>query len=881
MPKTDEDRPVYWGLACLLAFSPVVYGGNKPWASLFMVTGIGLLGLIVGFRQLWKGSLSFFRAPEDFFLLLGLAWAAIGLYRPHAVPDGIDSFLVILGCVGCFFLAKTLSSSGWAMDLIRILCWAGNVFVVIGLLQMADLVPHGWWRPPRFMASTFVNHNHFAAYLELLLPFSFLFWIAPPAGEGNFSRFLSVLSSLLIAAGIILSCSRGAWLSLALTGSVVLGGLAFREKNLGWNWRKGVILAFFFALAAGFVASQSAVSARIASFLEISEDSSVQIRQKIWQGTWELVKKNPVLGQGLGTFIYSFPRYRPAGLYMLTNHAHNEYLELVAELGLVGLGIVIGLSLLLAGRMIRLIRSGEEGWKKGLGLAGLVGLGSVALHSLIDFPWRIPAVAFHGSVLAGLVTAVPYRSGSASWPKAPWTVSFFSLKFSRAIAFLLLAGFIVLTGLFFVPSMAANLWAWRGDLEFENKKLEKAIPFYEKATHTAPYRVRYHEQLGKSFVRLAQKTVGRERELYLSRAAEAYRKALALVPHDAMSAYRLGEVLQKKGEFEQADHWLSQAVRQDPHNPLYWKDAGELKLILGKPSEAAVSFRRASELARPYGFFPWIFGDLNQADYFIQRGETALSEGRAEYAQTAFAVARELDSNLRAAQVGLAVSALNAGDREKAEQWMSGIEDPASKARWFAALAQRDLAGGRPEKAQANLEESLKWDASNLLARQLQLILAKKHQEDSHKKEALRRLLALNQSPVFVTGKANRPVLVWEPKQGHYAKGKSLQGSWGLFSRGSIHQALALPPGRIRFQVVAKGSKARGVGPMMKLYWNGRPILTTEVLDEGWFTYDAKTEINAGESILTVAFTNDLKDKVTREDRNLKLARVVASWEPF
>ena len=868
MSKVDENRIGYWGAACLLAFSPAFYGGNRPWAALFVVAGIGILFLFPWLCSPGKAPATFLWTPGDFFLLLGLTWVLFSLFRPSAVPDGVDSFFILLGCAGFFFMGRRFSSSGLAPGLIKILCFAGAAYGLMGLFQMAGFIPHDWWKPAQFMASGFVNHNHFAAYLELLLPFSFLFWIAPFPGEGFFSRSLSILSSLFITVGILLSCSRGAWLSLTVS-SFILGLAALRQKNLAWNWRKMLLPVFFMSIT-GFVIAQPPIRARLSSLLEISEDTSAQMRQKMWQGTWDLVKENPLLGQGAGSFVYSFPRHRPAGLYRLANYAHNEYLQIVAEFGAVGLAITLCLAFFVLVRMFRLSQSGSTPWKKGLGWAGLFSFISVALHSVVDFPWHIPAVAFHASVLAGLVTTVSYEKG-LPFHQLQWNVPKFALP--------LFIGAGVVTSWLFAPLIVADFWAWRGELELQAKRIENSIHFYEKATHLVSYRIKYHKHLAKALTDLATERVGKERDRNFSRAAEEHRKALALVPYDAASAHELGEVLKKMGNFNEADHWLSEAVRNDPRNPLYWKDHGELKLILGQSAAAAHSFQEAALLARPFHFFSSVFGDLDQADYFLNRGQSALSRGLCAYAQTSFSIAEEMNPGDHKAQLGLAISTLNAGDFEKSLYWMSGIEDPVLQARWFAALAERYDAEGKTEKARATVKDSLKLDPSNLLARHLQWILAR--QAGASPEEALHQLLALNRPPVFVEAQARQSALVWEPQKGHYPKGKALQGSWGLFGQGAIHQSLALPPGRIHFQFVAWGSKAKGVGPTMTAYWNGRPILTTEVSSDGWLTYDAKTKINPGESVLTVAFTNDLKDLKTHEDRNLKLAKVVATWEPL
>ncbi|GEM_PF-6503115 len=870
MQTLDEDRLSRWGLLSLLAFSPLVYGGYSVWAAFLVAGGFGALLITKLVRDLWKGSLSWVWAPEDFVLLAGLVWFFIGLKFPAGVPQAFDSFFILLGCAFCFLLARQGARSGRAVSFLIVLQAIAAVFVTVGLMQLLGVLPHDWWRPRQFMASTFVNHNHFAAYLELIFPAGCLVCFAAPLKPVE--RFILAVSSFLVGIGIVLSCSRGSWLSLLIASGFGLAWFAARGKKIRWN-RRSAGMALVSLAVFGFLVSQPPVFSRLLSLLNAQADPSVQMRPAMWRGTWDLIRENPWTGQGVGSFVFDFPRHRPAGLYRLINYAHNDYLQLVAEQGLVGLLIIVAIASLLFRRIVRLVRLSQTPWKQAFGIGGLMGLISLALHSLIDFPWHIPAVAFQASALAGLLTGMVYSGDISELKIFQPSPAVRGILVSLVIAVALAVSWPIGT------LAAADVWAQRAGFEARNGRLQGAVKLYERATHLAPYRMHYFEQWGENLTQLAQTKEGSEREDDLERAAQAYRRALELVPRNARSAHALGEILQTQGHFKEADLWLEKAISEDPQNPLYWKHWAELKLKRGQAPEAADAFRNAAQLAEPFDFFPQLFSPLDDPKTFQRQGEEALAGGQIASAQAAFKVALAFDARQSAAQVGLAVSELRLGNLSNAKALMTPINNLSLRSKWFSAVAQYALEKGKKEEAESALETSLKLDSSNILARQMQFNLSKsKGKRRAREKRA--QLLALNKPPVSVIEQPGKTFLVWEPENGQYSRGGKITEGWALFSNGAIYQSVAVPTGKIHFHVTAKGTKAQRVGPMLGLSWQGRSILNIEVSNPTWTDYEVETEARPGEFLLGIHFTNDLKDEFSGEDRNLKVDKVTISWSP-
>lgn len=876
METPSEKRLSFYSLIFLLFLSPLFYGGHLDWAALSIGAALLALWILRSFFFLRRGEVVFLVSGADFFLVLFLIWTFTALKRPMAPPDAFLAYFQILTAALFFWISRKMVFDEVApVAFVLALSVNGAMLVIIGIFQLLDVLPHGWWKPRSFLASTFVNHNHFAAYLEILAPFSFAVWLAAPLKPRE--RFLAAISSILIAMGVVLSCSRGAWLSL---GAAAIAGISFfhlKRPNLRMNWRSSMA-AIFSAGLFFFLLSRHQVLRRFMSLLEVAHDPSAQMRLGMWEGAWKLAREHWVSGLGLQSFLYAFPAFRPAGLYRLIDYAHNEYLQTVAELGVPGLLLIFCFYFCVLKQAWKLGHLSQTPWKRALGIGGVISLIAFALHSLVDFPWHIPGVGFAWAAIAGLLTGVSFQSDPSPIKKFK-----IRLGFLRPLTLFVFLGVVALPcclyGAPFVSLVRADFAAYQAKLNKHQDRLDLAAEFYRKASRLAGFRAEYWRGLGKVLSARALRDP-RQAPDFLREAEEAYGRALILVPYDAVSMNGLGVIRKSRGHFTEAGESLSESLKLDPNNPVYWKNWAELKHIQGDAESAARGFRKAAELSEPFDFFPSVFGSLNEPETFVGIGHFARSSGHTDFAETAFRIVEEFSPGHEGARAGLAAILLDRGDPTAAATMAAGVKAPGNKAKWFSELARYHWDRGQMEKAAGALAASLRLDGANLLAHHVRFLLAQKHYNGLDAGAELKRLAGLNQSPVFpVKEKSVSYKIVWEPEMGSYSKGKKGYESWGLFSKGAVQQALVLPPGKVRFTVRAKGTKAKGKGPQIRVFWNERLILDTEVSSVVWQDYQAEAWVGPGESLLKLGFTNDLKDTVRREDRNLKIDKVTAVWE--
>ncbi len=883
MPSNSDGRAIAGLLLALLAFIPVVRGGHEDWASLTVTAALTLFlsgDLIYHFFTARSLTLKWRR--QDWFIAGLIAWMVVTLTRPLSPPDAFVACLQIVTAVIIYYLARWVGASDDLFHkLILGMTACSSFYVVIALLQAVNLLPHSWWMPPHFPASTFVNHNHFAAYLECLFPIALIL-----SWQGHLKPRMAAWAGCgLLGVGLIMSVSRGAWLSLLAAG--IAGWLltaAFQRRKppaaagADLTWKK-TLFAMLGIFGVFILLLSRPVLHRAMTLLDLHFDLSSIQRVSVWQGTFQLLRENPLLGNGFQSFLYGFPYHRPPGLFRLVDYAHNEYLQLITESGLIALTLLLLPMGFLILRLTRIARTSSTPWKKNAAQGGVIGILAFGFHSVIDFPWHIPASAFQFAAVAGLADSLtgrydqdPFYQIRFSWKKVRpfkrWIFSGLSTAAAGSILFILIT---LITADF--SSFLARRKQAAGDYE-------SAVQLLEKASARAPFRIQYFRRLGENLTLLAEAQGGESRQKTLLRATEAYRRAVNLAPYDTRSAHGLGMTAKVLGNMPEAGKWLRQAVLRDPNNPLYWKNYGDFLLSNRDAPEAADAYRHAVKLAHPYSFFPETFKGLTDAKHFIEKGDAARIQQQWDDARSFYEIAREFDAHNGEALVGLAVVDLHQTGPIEAEKIIAKITNPRLKSKWFAELAYFEFQQDESKACEDALRTSLELNPANILALQIRLIYARKYQGTQARQKALKQLIMANQPPVVIKreGAADNK-LIWEPELGQYEYGEKISRGWALWGKGSIHERIYLPPGKVTFQIVASGTKAVGKGPILLAAWNHRHVLNIEVDGEGWGIYTAETIVRPGESLLRLSFTNDYRDRRRGEDRNLKIDKIIFSWD--
>lgn len=415
------------GIALLVASVPAQQAGAAAGGALTVTRAC--LPLAIGGYALMllvqRQRVAFSRLTLPFAGLLGwMIWTAGSARDVNAATSEIARWTITLVAFVIAVQALSNQTRRVATSLVVAMALAGALESAFGTaLGVLGIGPESFMVGNAFSRAygTFGRPNTFAGYLEMtLFPVAwlgiYLGWaIRPQVSEYLRSRTVGfaasatarrqlmltallplvlVSSSVMILAGIAISYSRGAWLGV-LAGAAVTGFVAVR-RHLPVVVALGLIMMLAGAVGASRIAPD-AVTVRLdsvvsdarlfdASSISITPDNfAVVERMAHWQAGWRMFEDNPLDGVGIGNFNARYPDYFVRTQFRISQgHAHNFYVHVLAETGVVGLLLYLTLTLgfmLLAGKVAW---SADGGYARFLALGALGTMVAVAVHNLFE-----------------------------------------------------------------------------------------------------------------------------------------------------------------------------------------------------------------------------------------------------------------------------------------------------------------------------------------------------------------------------------------------------------------------------------------------------------------------------------------------------------------
>ena len=341
----------------------------------------------------------------------------------RALAVGIALVLIFLSARALFERQEGLR------NVCRGIAWVGLLLAAEAFIQRA-LSPsliYGVWRPADLASNIlpwgpFINRNDFAAWLLMAIPLTLgymLMRINSVRGSSDpwidadrliDPRLILLLASTCVMTGAILaSLSRSGVLSLAIA---LIGFIILARTRLG-----GTRLSLL-AGAVGVLLIAGATYVNLPALLTRLHEawpSGLGGRLAVWRDTWPIVRDFAATGVGVGAYAQAMLVYQQTNRLLFFNHAHNEFLQIVAEGGVL-LGIAAALVLMIAANrtaaMLRADRSSVF-WARAGAACGLLG---VACQSVWDTALRMPANAVLFAILAAVALHRPGRQAESAPP---------------------------------------------------------------------------------------------------------------------------------------------------------------------------------------------------------------------------------------------------------------------------------------------------------------------------------------------------------------------------------------------------------------------------------------------------------------------------------
>ena len=442
-------------LVCLLLWAPVPLGSNRPWAwsllenGCFGLAGAWLLLWMAGrvqapraLRRAWPVFAIFgVWLLEQSFHLVPLPPSWVSMLSPEAarmhiatttigLPVGnetlsLDPFAsrtsllksLAYGCV--FFLVLALVDSRAKLAALAhvLVYWAMVISVAAVLMHLAGvrasffgtLVDHG-----SKASGPFVNRNHVAGYLEMTLALGIGLLIAGLSDRRavSWKRALAhvldwVLSSKMVLRlalcilVVALTTTHSRMGNAAFFVSLLVAGVIGIALSRHATRNTVILLVSLMIIDVAIVGTWFGVE-RLAQRIRETTVKDVEQREEAAVNTVAIIRDYPALGAGPGSFYAVFPRYRPEGFDAFYDHAHNDYAEIAAESGVLGLGIIGTFVIVSFAAAIRAQWLRRDPLMRGMSFASIMGVTAILIHSWVDFNLQIPANACYFMVLLAL-----------------------------------------------------------------------------------------------------------------------------------------------------------------------------------------------------------------------------------------------------------------------------------------------------------------------------------------------------------------------------------------------------------------------------------------------------------------------------------------------
>jgi O-antigen ligase len=415
---------IFYGLLALFVFTAIPYGTVDPWSQAVFECGVFFLAFLWVIHGFLQGSWGLSEMS-----LVWPMWALVGfgVIQSLALSQSDQAGVRVASAISAdpfetwMFVLRTGALVLACMLLIRFsanerrLSFLVHTIIVLAVgCALFGIARETMQHTDGFVLSRlkagigyaqFINKNHFAYLMELA--FGLLVGAGLLLGARKDRVLLYVSAAIAIWAALVLSLSRGGLLAMisqvicAVLLVVNSRELTSRGSAEG-TWSKavrsigaklvliGVLLATIVAGVIWLGGDQLATGVETATQeLAKSDESHESARRRdIWRASWRMFRQHPIAGAGLGGYWAEIPAYHDGSGVLTPQQAHNDYLEILASAGLVGVAIFAWFAIALAKQARRSLQVPGR-FQRAASLGAIVSLAGVAVHSFVDFGLHI------------------------------------------------------------------------------------------------------------------------------------------------------------------------------------------------------------------------------------------------------------------------------------------------------------------------------------------------------------------------------------------------------------------------------------------------------------------------------------------------------------
>ncbi|HSU24999.1 MAG TPA: O-antigen ligase family protein, partial [Pyrinomonadaceae bacterium] len=419
---TWANRLAFVLVCATVVFSTLAYGTvHQPVIAVFYAV-TAMLAVLWALDGVIGGSVRFSRSLLQIPLLAAAVYGLIqvipfgSIGQIAGVPDiprtiSLDPFATQVSALHFFALFLFFAVTWWLLDSAARLRRLANVIIIFGFCYAFFAILQSVLSPDKIYGiyetrfavpfGSFVSRHNFAAFMEMTLaiPLGLVFVGAIRPDK----RLLYFTAIGLMGVALLLSGSRGGFVALVAEIILVILLTTGQEGRRKTVLKIALSLALLTAVVGGavYVGGETSLT-RIAE--TASTDDVTTGRSHIWHVASEMIAANFPFGAGLGAFGVAYTPFDNLSGLERVEQAHNDYLQVLTDAGLVGL--VIG-----AFFLVVLIREGigtpriENTYRRGLAVGAFAGSCAILVHSIFDFVLHTTAIAVLFLVLISILTA--------------------------------------------------------------------------------------------------------------------------------------------------------------------------------------------------------------------------------------------------------------------------------------------------------------------------------------------------------------------------------------------------------------------------------------------------------------------------------------------
>ncbi|MCP4117791.1 MAG: hypothetical protein GY737_20815 [Desulfobacteraceae bacterium] len=515
----------------------------------------------------------------------------------------LSEFFRYLSYAGFYMLTvQLLKDKGMLRRTIVVVTFFGAMLSFSSILQFyltRDMALWFWHVPKNSMiVGPYICHNHYAGLMEMIFPVAlglFFFYRPRMRNSSVLKGVIEILSQekanihlliglavLLIITSVFVSLSRGGMISLCL--SLVFFTILLFRRRVSRDNTLGIIgIVVLAALTIGWFGWDQ-IYERFAK-LKNAQGVIHELRFDFWLDSLNIIRDFFITGSGFGTYIDIYPFYQTIDGTLTIDHAHNDYIEMAVEGGMIGFLIAAAFIGNLFFKTYRVFMKRRDAYCVYIYMGSITGVLSLLIHGITDFNLHIGANGLWFFFMAGVAVSA---SNTGTGITRLWPVkSLFIKRVTLPAALIVLAGGVVynisaLTGYYYFYHIRHLSTGAETPVEVL-KKIEKIAGFAAKVD---PFNGDYHFARANAALFLNDGTT----------ALENFRRAVCLNPANSIFLKRLGLYLEKTGETETAGRLLKASVTSDISDPENALQYGVWLLFHGKTGQGTGVIRTAVEL---------------------------------------------------------------------------------------------------------------------------------------------------------------------------------------------------------------------------------------------------------------------------------------------